>query len=776
MRFSALRGAAATSAVLSILLLLGACGGGNNSSNKPTQVVLSPTTLSLNEGDVQGVSAIATDSSGNSVAADIAFTTSNSNIATVSTGGLICGGVWDNLSTPVNCNPTIGQGGVGQVTITATATAFNLSATATVYVHLHLDQVQAVVSGGCTTSGQAINISGKAFSTTAPGCSPSAPCDITSTVGPFSFGSNDALVASSSAGIDPTFSSTTDTPTYVSGGTISGSKGQTCDLSDFNGVIGATATVPLTGANTIASGTQLTITASGHGASSPPTTATLSNGTATCSGTASVSTELTSGVFTAEVPGATTVFASVSGVNSVGVNYMTCPVQSIVVHDANSSNTTFTLAPQGVQALTADVYDTNNQYITPAITWGSSSAAVATAAPGTTGNNPGMATAVAGGTAYITATCSYPDCNRNVDAQYGQNVVTINVTQPSSTTAYAASTNSTSLVPINTSNNTVGTAITLPYMPNSILPGPGGAAVYLGSSSALMEVSVSSGTVTSVPAGAGTIVAMTADGLYLLISNSTGNNLVYFNLSTSAVTGTAGGTTVSSMFTPDSKVNESLLANTNQLEFGPQTGPLGTIMLPSNGTAMDISGSGSLTYITSAGGRQIFAYSTCNVNLDPQTFAVTNPTLIKALPNATGAVAADSPDIDVITTPAMLNAGCPITTQSSINSYNLNAGSFTASQILVSADATHAYIVTDLPELLSFDLPSLTPTSVPLMLGAIAASGGITADGSRIYLGTSDVTVHEIDTASMTDAARIEVGLKDANGNPTIPNLVTVLQ
>lgn len=782
MQFSALRCVAATSSVLS-LLLLGACGGGNNSSNKPTQVVFNPTTLSLNEGAVQGVSAIAEDAQGNSVAADISFTSSNTNIATVSTGGLVCGGVWDSDTTPVNCNATIGQGGVGQVTITATATAFNLSATATVYVHLHLDQVQAVVGSGCTSSGQVIAISGLAFSTTAPGCSPSAPCDITSTVGPFSFGTNDSLVASSSSGIQSTFSSNTNTPTYTSGGTITGSKGQTCDLSAFNGVVGATATVALTGTNTIASGTQLTITAPGHGASTAPTTATLTNGSATCSGTAVVQTAITSGQFTAQTPGATTVFASVSGVNSVGAPYLTCPVQSIVVHDANSSNTTFTLSPTGTQALTANVYDSNTppQYITPAITWGSSSAAVATAAPGTTGNNPGTVTAVSGGTAYVTATCSFPDCNRNVATQYSQNVVTVNVTQPSSTTVYAASTNSTSLVPINTSNNTVGTAIALPYTPNSILPGPGGAAVYLGSSTALMEVTVSSGAVTSVPAGAGTIVAMTANGLYLLISNSTNNNLVYFNLSTGAATGTAAGTLTSSAFTPDSKFNEALLVGADQcqppapgcFEYGLQTGPQGAISLPSAGTALDVSGQGALTYITS--GAQIFGYSTCNVILAPQMFTATAPTLTKALPNATGAVAADSPDIDVITTPATLNAGCPITIPSSINAYDLGAGSFTAQQILVSADATHAYIVSNLPKLLSFDVPSLAPGSVSLAGGATAFNGGITADGSRVYLGASDGAVHEIDTAAMTDAAQIAVGLKDANGNPTTPNLVTVL-
>ena len=85
---------------------------------------------------------------------------------------------------------------------------------------------------------------GEAFSTSAPGCSPSAPCDITSTVGPFTFGSNNATVAATSAGIESTYSLDYQHPGLFSGGTITGSKGQTCNLTSFNGVIGATATVP----------------------------------------------------------------------------------------------------------------------------------------------------------------------------------------------------------------------------------------------------------------------------------------------------------------------------------------------------------------------------------------------------------------------------------------------------------------------------------------------------------------------------------------------------
>src|SRR5208282_6215063 len=95
------------------------------------------------------------------------------------------------------------------------------------------------------------------------------------------------------SGIEPSYSPATNSPTYTSGGTIIGTTGQTCGLSNFNGLTGGTATVTLTGQDTILSGTHLIITSEGSGASAPPTTATLSNGTASCSGTVNVITALT---------------------------------------------------------------------------------------------------------------------------------------------------------------------------------------------------------------------------------------------------------------------------------------------------------------------------------------------------------------------------------------------------------------------------------------------------------------------------------------------------
>lgn len=85
--------------------------------------------------------------------------------------------------------------------------------------------------------------------------------------------------------------------TYTSGGTHTGTVGQTCVLTFAAGGAGiqqaATATVALTGTNTIAGGTALATIVGGGSYAAAPTTATASNGTATCSGTFTVTTVLT---------------------------------------------------------------------------------------------------------------------------------------------------------------------------------------------------------------------------------------------------------------------------------------------------------------------------------------------------------------------------------------------------------------------------------------------------------------------------------------------------
>jgi hypothetical protein len=876
MRFPAVTVLAAISAIICVSLLAG-CGGGTSTAPPVvSSISLTPATISLNEGAVASLSAVALNSAGNVIAADITFSSSNSKIATVSSSGLVCGGVWD--SSIINCNATNGQAGVGQVTITATSGG--ATATATVYVHLQVDRVVVTPLSGCTTMGQQLSASASAYNTSAAGCSQASPCDITSTVGPITISSNNpAVVASSqgieasysavsnsptyssggsvtgatgqtcnlsnfslggSTGIDPVYSGITNSPTYTSGGTITGSAGQTCNLSSFNGVTGATAIVALTAANTIASGTHLTITASGSGATTPPTTATLSNGTATCSGTANVITALVNNAgggfgvigaaatvaltsknaiaagthltvtasgygattppttatlsngsatcsgtasvitalnnipgLTAEGPGSTSVFGSVSGVNSVGVSAITCPVTSIYVHDASGPNTSFTLTAGGTQPLTADVYDSNGQYIKPKLTWASSINASATVANTGAVNNPATVTAVAPGTVSVTATCSSPNCNIDLPAQYSENVATVQVTGTTSTVVFAASTNSTSLIPITTSNNTAGTAVTLPNLPNSIISDPGGTTLYLGSSSGLMAVNLSTAAVTGYSVN-GTIMGISPSGQFMLISDSVANNVYLIDLSNQTILSTNSGmTATSAAFTPDSGFDNWV--NGTQLGFGLPYSTQTFLTLAYTANAVDFIAQGGLTYITSSSGREVDVRATCNQS-EVQTLTANAPTLVSRLPNGTGAVAADSPAIDVISTPSTVTGGCPVTTNTStLATYDLGAGTFKASQLFLSADSSRAWIISDLPALLTFNLSTLTPTSIPFTGGATPLSGGVRLDGQQLYIGASDGLVHRIDVASLTDAAQITVGLKDSKGNAVTPNLVYVL-
>lgn len=83
------------------------------------------------------------------------------------------------------------------------------------------------------------------------------------------------------------------TATYTSGGTITGTVGQTCNATFPGGTPSGTGSIALTGTNIIAGGTSFAITPPGVGHyATAPTTATLSNGTASCSGTATVVTVL----------------------------------------------------------------------------------------------------------------------------------------------------------------------------------------------------------------------------------------------------------------------------------------------------------------------------------------------------------------------------------------------------------------------------------------------------------------------------------------------------
>ena len=175
-----------TGFILFLTFILTGCGGGSSSSNQTvTQVVLSPSNVSVNAGEVVQLGASAQNSAGNSVSATITYKSSNSNIASVSTAGEICGGTWD--ATFIVCNGLSGGNFVsGTATITAIAGGVTSNAV-TVSVH---PKVTAVTVDGlpvfCASMTQTRPLTAHAFSN---------GVEITNQVGPFTWTSLDPVVA-----------------------------------------------------------------------------------------------------------------------------------------------------------------------------------------------------------------------------------------------------------------------------------------------------------------------------------------------------------------------------------------------------------------------------------------------------------------------------------------------------------------------------------------------------------------------------------------------------
>jgi hypothetical protein len=672
-RFSAAPILAALFAVL-ILSILPGCSGTSAANSGVTQLILSPTSISMNTGQIASITAQPENATGGLVVADVSYVSSNPSLVTVTAGGQVCAGIWD--ANFINCNAVPGTAGIGSVTITAT-TANSVTATLPVTTHLQADRIVVNPISGCVSMGATPSYTATVYNTTAPGCSTFNPCDITSTVGTITYHSSDLQVMANN---------------------------------------------------------------------------------------------ITTGVLTATNPGSTSIYASIGGLNSLPQSALVCPVASIKIHDAAGSNTSFTLAPAATQSLTADVLDTNGVSIAPILTWASNPSG-SSSVTGASGAVTATVTAVAAGTATITAACSTPDCNRNVGPQYGQNVVTVTTSGASNTTVYAASTSSFSLVPIPNSTNTPGTVITLPYLPNSMVSDHAGTNLYLGSSSGVIVVATSTGTVTSTTAVPGTILAISPNDLFLLISNTSAGQVYLYSTTAKTIILAEAVTPAAAVFTADSK---SVSFVVGQQLYYLTTFPAATISnLPYVPNGLDVSAQGSLTYIASAAAHAIDVRTTCNQSAQ-QTMAANNPTLVAQIPNGTGAVVVDSPSIDVVTTGA-IGPGCPPTPQSTVNTYNLGSGSFNPRQIIFSYDSSRAWIISDLTSVISFNMSTLTPTAIPLANGAQAYSGGIIPDGSYLYVGASDNAVHSLSANSGTDSAQIAVGLKDASSNTVAPNLIAVL-
>ena len=124
--------------------------------------------------------------------------------------------------------------------------------------------------------------------------------------------------------------------------------------------------------------------------------------------------------------------------------------------------TDFTLNVAATKTLGATITDTLGQPITSAgalffaLQFSSSNSFIASVAAG------GVVTAVGPGKATIVGSCTPPKCNPGANLASYSNVVTVSVNGTNSPTVYAAAKNGTSIIPIDSTTNVAGTAITIP--------------------------------------------------------------------------------------------------------------------------------------------------------------------------------------------------------------------------------------------------------------------------------------------------------------------------
>jgi len=646
------------------LMLLG-CGGGKKTAPPAVaKITLTPSSGSVNQGDTLQFFALPLDASGKPLSnVTITLSSSNTSVATVSKGGLLCAGTWD--TNFVVCTP----GAVGSAQITASGGGVT-SGAVTVFVHQKVTSVTlSPVNVNCVSVG-----STQLFTATAL----NGGTDITSTVGTFAFTSNNASVVT----------------------------------VDSNGLA------------------------------------------------------------TAKTPGGAGIFATVSGVNSATSNFVTCPPKSIsLVTGSTTTPFSFTLSSGGTQQLTATVVDTQGNMLSGlALTYVSLNP-VSLAVSSTGLASP--TSPIAPGSGAIVAACTPPNCNSGLYPVYSNAVLGTVSGNSNPTTVYATSSmapptgTDIRLIPIDTGSNTVGTAIKLPNVPNSLLFNLAGTKAFLGSDASLMILDAAAGTVTANTSLKGKVLAVSPNGNKVMVSDAAGGKLYAFDTSSSGgiETFSVAGATAAA-FAPDS-FKAYVVAGSNLYVYIP-----GAILRPIalSAAAADVAflPSGAFAYLAGGASSAITTRASCDNSLADTVALPATPLLVGAAPDASQVLAVDNSAIDSIVV-TVNPTGCPPGVTDVPTAHGFGQGAFTPQRLILTPDAKHAYVTSNLGVLLAYDVTAGAASTIALSGGATQTfTGGATLDSNSVYIGVAAGAngVHRIDVATGADATAIPT--------PFLPDLVAV--
>ena len=225
--------------------------------------------------------------------------------------------------------------------------------------------------------------------------------------------------------------------------------------------------------------------------------------------------------------------------------------------------------------------------------------------------------------------------------------------------------------------------------------------------------------------------------------------------------------------------------------------------IPLTAPANDVSflSEGAFAYIAGGAPSAITVWSTCHsstINNTPvDTIPVPAvPSFIKTFPNAEQQiiplpntphpvpwfVALNSPNIDIVNVDDGIPTGCTPSVSDTVSSFNLGQGNFVPKQLIISQDGLTAYVITsNLSSILVFNIAGQTSTAITLTGNTTPLSATLTPDGTLLYVGASDQTVHVVNTTSGSDIQQISFPqslCQNSIGQPApvtcLPDLIAV--
>src|SRR5947209_10098919 len=440
----------------------------------------------------------------------------------------------------------------------------------------------------------------------------------------------------------------------------------------------------------------------------------------------------TNGAVTAKNPGVTGIFANVASVSSTTTSFRTCMPTRIRVHaSADSSITSATLSATQTQALAFEFDDENGVTIftgDPFIKV--SNNPVSATVSGTT------ITAVSPGGAGIVAACIPPTCGNGVNTPIYSNVFGITVTGTSpGTIAYATTSfpppsgSPATMVPIDTGAHTIGTAINLPAVPNSLVFGGQGTRAWLGTTAGLATLDPAANSVSVVaPDATGKVLAVSPDGNRVIVSNAandpgfgvpiepdpTKQRIWVFDLSTRILQTFTKPGAVAAEFDPDGFKAYIAARDGNVYVFSPtitfQNFTLG-------GSPADVASLASMRFAFFAHSGSLDVVAVCNNSVQSSALATAHQ-FVQPVLTKDQMVAVNSTGLDIDTVTVSPPAGtsiCPSGIAHSNLSVDFGLGAFTARQLVVASNASRAMVLpTGINKVLVPDLSNQpTPVKFP---------------------------------------------------------------